>query len=222
LRTDNLSIYYRESTEHYIIVCPRPDTEAYFCTIIPDRANVQPEDCMCDPAMSLDETRFFAESHLALSDIEFDDLPQPVKVQYLVFRKVEQERSGLPLVPGAGGESRPFKSPQRPEGESSRPSAHTQQADETNGMAIASLVLGILSVPTTFCYGTGIFFGIAALITGLIARRRIRESDGALDGKRRALVGMIIGGGGIAVSVLIVVLTIFGPSIRDMLSSISQ
>jgi len=73
------------------------------------------------------------------------------------------------------------------------------QARETNGLAIASLVLGIAAIPLGCCYGGGALFGVAALITGLIGRRRIKESGGAQSGEGMALAGTILGG----VSVLV-------------------
>ena len=98
------------------------------------------------------------------------------------------------------------------------------QPTKTNSLAITSLVLGIVSIPLTFCYGTGILFGIAAFITGLIGRRQIKESAGAQSGDGMALAGMIMGGiigglVGIAI-VTIVVLALLGPAIGNIFSNI--
>ena len=59
----------------------------------------------------------------------------------------------------------------------------------TAGIAIASLVLGILSVTCL-----SILAGIPALICGAIAMQRIGRSGGALLGKGQALAGLIMGG----------------------------
>lgn len=64
---------------------------------------------------------------------------------------------------------------------------------KTNGLAIASLILGIVSVPS-LVLGCGIFLGIAAFITGLIARQQVKESDGTQSGAGMALAGIILGG----------------------------
>jgi len=58
----------------------------------------------------------------------------------------------------------------------------------TAGLAIASLVLGILAI--TCC---SILAGIPALILGSIALKRIGASGGTLGGKSQALVGIVMG-----------------------------
>jgi hypothetical protein len=98
------------------------------------------------------------------------------------------------------------------------------QSTKTNGLATTSLVLGIVSIPLTFCYGTGILFGIAAFITGLIARRQIKESAGTQSGDGMALAGMIMGGiigglVGIAI-VTVVILALLGPAVGNVFSNI--
>jgi prepilin-type processing-associated H-X9-DG protein len=57
----------------------------------------------------------------------------------------------------------------------------------TAGLAIASLVLGILSI--TCC---SILAGIPALILGSIALKRIGASGGTLGGKSQALAGIVM------------------------------
>ena len=59
---------------------------------------------------------------------------------------------------------------------------------KTSGLAIASLVLGALGLPTLGL--TGLF----GLILGLIAMGKIRRSQGALRGRELALAGTILSG----------------------------
>jgi hypothetical protein len=61
---------------------------------------------------------------------------------------------------------------------------------KTSGLAITSLVLGIVSL---ICCGAGVLTGIAAVITGHIARGRIRASAGMQGGAGLALAGLIMG-----------------------------
>ena len=68
------------------------------------------------------------------------------------------------------------------------------QAPKTNGMAIASLVLGILWI----C-GIG---SILALIFGLVARNQIQESQGQQQGQGLAIAGIVLGAIGVALLVL--------------------
>jgi len=64
----------------------------------------------------------------------------------------------------------------------------------TDGMAITSLVLGILAFPGICCYGiVGLALGITAVILGRIALGRIRNSNGILGGHGVAQAGWICG-----------------------------
>ena len=74
-----------------------------------------------------------------------------------------------------------------------------QAAPGTNGMAIASLVCGLLGFVT--CVSS-----IAAIILGHIARKQIRESGGRQQGDGMALAGLILG---YIVAVLFVAYIIF-------------
>jgi hypothetical protein len=68
---------------------------------------------------------------------------------------------------------------------------------KTNGLAIASLVLGLAWVVVG---PLGFFTGIAAVITGHIARKQIRERQE--NGAGMALAGLILGYVSIAISIL--------------------
>lgn len=92
------------------------------------------------------------------------------------------------------------------------PKCHAQNADTTNfcsvcgeqvaagarlrpvskscDLAVASLTLGIVSVPG-YCFAPG--FGVVAAILGFMARSRIRRSGGHLTGSGLALAGIILG-----------------------------
>jgi Domain of unknown function (DUF4190) len=73
-------------------------------------------------------------------------------------------------------------------------------APRTDGLAIASLVIGILSlVCTVACLG--IVLGPTAAIMGFISRQRITSSGGVLGGGTLALVGLILGIVGFVASV---------------------
>jgi len=61
---------------------------------------------------------------------------------------------------------------------------------QTSGLAVTSLVLGIVGL--TLCF-VGILTAIPAIICGHMARAKIRASDGALTGSGLALAGLITG-----------------------------
>ena len=80
----------------------------------------------------------------------------------------------------------------------------------TSGFATASLVCGILSLvslPTCFavpcCGSASLLLAIAAVITGVVARREIARSDGRIAGDGLALAGLIIGIATIALDLLL-------------------
>ena len=70
----------------------------------------------------------------------------------------------------------------------------------TDGLAIASLVIGILSIVCSAgCLG--IILGPTAAIMGFIARQRISTSGGALGGGALAMIGLVLGILGFVLSV---------------------
>lgn len=71
-----------------------------------------------------------------------------------------------------------------------------------SGLAIASLVLGIISL----C--TGLFGGIPAVICGHMALNRINQSNGAIGGRGMAIAGLILGYIAIAYSVIIIIVNL--------------
>jgi len=100
------------------------------------------------------------------------------------------------------------------------------QPSETNGLSIASMVLGIVSIPLYFCYGAGLLLGIPAIITGFIARNQIKQTGGKQKGNGMALAGIITGGIpvllGIFALVIIAILLILGPIIGNVFTQINS
>jgi hypothetical protein len=68
-----------------------------------------------------------------------------------------------------------------------------------NGMAIASLVLGIVSLVTILCYGFGLIPGILAIVFGILARKEIRRTEA--QGMGMAMAGIVCGS--IAIGLLV-------------------
>jgi hypothetical protein len=80
----------------------------------------------------------------------------------------------------------------------------------TNGMAVASLVLGILWI---FWIGS-----ILAVIFGYVGKGQIDRSGGAQGGRGLAIAGIVLGWVGVGTLVLVIVLSIIG-AITDSGSS---
>ena len=65
-------------------------------------------------------------------------------------------------------------------------------APRSDGLAIAALIVGILSLVCSFiCFG--VLLGPAAAIMGFISRQRIATSGGALGGGTLAVIGLVLG-----------------------------
>ena len=90
--------------------------------------------------------------------------------------------------------------PPPPMGGGYSPMSAGYAAPRNDGLAVASLVIGILSlVCSVACLG--IVLGPTAAIMGFISRQRIASSGGALGGGTLALVGLILGVVGFVASV---------------------
>jgi hypothetical protein len=76
------------------------------------------------------------------------------------------------------------------------------RTSSTNGLVVASLVLGILWI-----YWIG---SVLALVFGYIARRQIAERQGMQDGRGMATAGIVLGWVGIGFLALVIVLGIAG------------
>ena len=82
----------------------------------------------------------------------------------------------------------------------------------TSGMAIASMVLGIL-----WLYWIG---SILALVFGYVAKRQIRDSGGTLGGGGMATAGIVLGWIGVAVLAVGIVVAIAAASGDDSATSL--
>jgi hypothetical protein len=76
---------------------------------------------------------------------------------------------------------------------------------KTNSMAIASMVLGIASIPFLMCYGLGAIPAIIAIVLGFVSRSSIKKSGGAESGGGMALAGIVLGIVSIAIVLLILI-----------------
>lgn len=63
---------------------------------------------------------------------------------------------------------------------------------KTSGMAMTSMILGILAIPLG-CFGIGIILGIVALVLGIISLSAINKNPQQLGGKGFAITGIVTG-----------------------------
>jgi uncharacterized membrane protein len=76
---------------------------------------------------------------------------------------------------------------------------------QPNGMATASLVLGICSIVLCWLWFIAIIAGILAIIFGIVAKNKIKENP-ALTGEGAAKAGIITGIIGVALIVLVIIM----------------
>lgn len=80
------------------------------------------------------------------------------------------------------------------------------QKQDNNGLAIVGLVMGIISILFSCCYGGGIVFGIVGWICSAIANKQNKTGIGKA-GLITSIIGTILS---ILMLIVIVVLVIFG------------
>jgi hypothetical protein len=80
------------------------------------------------------------------------------------------------------------------------PGSAAYAGPRTDGLAIASLICGIVGI-ACFVLCLGVILGPAAAIMGFISRQRIVSSGGTLGGGALALAGLILGIVGFVASV---------------------
>ena len=85
--------------------------------------------------------------------------------------------------------------------------AFARQGARTDGLAIAALILGALSIPGSFVL-VGLVLGGAAFMMGLVSRSRIAEGGNKLKGDMLALLGLSTGLAGFVLSIALPTLLI--------------
>jgi len=85
----------------------------------------------------------------------------------------------------------------------------TRRAPETNSMAVAGLVMGILSMTIgLFCCGPVVVFNILGIIFSSVALSQIKRGPGQQTGRNLAMIGLVLSLLGIAFQIVIIV--VFG------------
>lgn len=77
----------------------------------------------------------------------------------------------------------------------------TEPPPAGNGMAIAALVLGLLSIPAAFTVYIGAILGVLGIVFGVLGLSRARRRGGR--GRGMAIAGLITALAGLAISVVL-------------------
>jgi hypothetical protein len=92
---------------------------------------------------------------------------------------------------------------------------------KTNGFALASLILGIVSIPLLCCC-VGVITAILAIIFGFIARNKIMASNGYETGSGMATAGIIIGFAAIGLAIILLVVSLANGNSVDFWNQFNQ
>ena len=93
---------------------------------------------------------------------------------------------------------------------------------QSNGVATASLVLGILSIVTFWAFGFGAVLGILAIVLGVMGRRRAREAVGNPNAGR-ATAGIVTGIlGAIGGLLFVLMIVVVWPDVVDEIETQSD
>jgi len=76
-------------------------------------------------------------------------------------------------------------------------------------LPIVSLVLGIIAISMFCCYGFGLPFGIAALITGYLGMNNTNNNPNRYGGHGLAIAGLVTGGIGTLIALFWILLFVF-------------
>ncbi len=82
-------------------------------------------------------------------------------------------------------------------------SRHERDRESAASMALMSVILGAVSIPTSLCVGTG---GLLGLIAVVLAGKGMLDDES----RTKAVAGMVLGIIGFAMSLGVVVLTVLG------------
>ena len=77
-----------------------------------------------------------------------------------------------------------------------------------SGLAIASMVTGILSIPGCCCWPVGAALALTGAILGIIGLTKIKASSGSMRGGGMAIAGIVCSGIGLILVLLALLTTI--------------
>jgi hypothetical protein len=85
----------------------------------------------------------------------------------------------------------------------------TQRNLPTNGMAISSLVLGIITLPFSFVpvfNFLALLTGIVGIVLGAVGIRQVKRNPDAMKGSGLALTGLLLSVAGVVITIAMLVL----------------
>ncbi|MFF0469842.1 DUF4190 domain-containing protein [Micromonospora zamorensis] len=77
---------------------------------------------------------------------------------------------------------------------------------QNNTLGLVSMILGIASIPLVCCFFVGIPVGIAAVVTGYLARQKVAQ--GLANNAGQAKAGLICGAVAVGLGIILIILNI--------------
>jgi hypothetical protein len=120
-----------------------------------------------------------------------------------------QDPYGAPQAPYGQQQPQAPYGQQQPYGSPTYPNAGYPQAQgQNNTLGLVSMILGIASIPLVCCVFLGIPVGIAAVVTGYLAKQKVAQGQASNAGQAKA--GLICGAVGVGLGILLLLLNIVG------------
>lgn len=148
--------------------------------------------------------------HGPISELEIRNLISTGKIDSstIIWREGMPDWKALQEVQEfQAGSSLELNSPYSPPSTENTVAYHSQ-AMPTSGLAIASMICGIIGIIAS-CMYMGFFFGIPAVICGHISLKKIKLSNSPIQGRGMAITGLITGYLSIIVSLCIIGFLVF-------------
>ena len=103
-----------------------------------------------------------------------------------------------------------YQQPAPPTYGAPQPAYYAPVGPKNDGMSIAALVCGISGLATLVLCGIGLIPAILGVVFGMIGKKKVEQSGGALQGRGMALAGAICGAVAIGLFLIWLVLVIIG------------
>ena len=103
-----------------------------------------------------------------------------------------------------------FQQPTAPGYGAPQPAYNVPMGPKNDGLSIAALVCGISGLATLVLCGIGIIPAILGVIFGVIGKKKVEQSGGALQGRGMALAGAICGAVAIGLFLIWLLLVVIG------------
>ncbi|MFF0151307.1 DUF4190 domain-containing protein [Micromonospora sp. NPDC005203] len=83
---------------------------------------------------------------------------------------------------------------------------YPQAQGQNNTLGLVSMILGIAAIPLLCCFSLGIPVGIAAVVTGYLARKKVAQGQASNAGQAKA--GLICGAVAVGLGIVVIIVSV--------------